>query len=112
MVRVLSARFSLELTTLFPFRQFFSLLLDRCPSDCTSASTLRLKAFSASLNKGPAIYAFTYISYINIVAKELSTKRLYCLKLHLLILSLAANWYEMQHLFSTRDEFGHNVNGW
>ncbi len=31
MVRVLSARFSLELTTLFPFRQSFSLLLDRCP---------------------------------------------------------------------------------
>ena len=32
MVRVLSARFSLELTTQFPFRQCFSPLLDRCPS--------------------------------------------------------------------------------
>ncbi len=31
MVRVLSARFSLELTTQFPFRQCFSPLLDRCP---------------------------------------------------------------------------------
>src|SRR2546421_10102603 len=31
MGRVLSARFSLELVTLFPFRQSFSLLLDRCP---------------------------------------------------------------------------------
>src|SRR2546421_6088280 len=31
MVRVLSARFSLELTTLFPFRQSVALLLDRCP---------------------------------------------------------------------------------
>ncbi len=31
MGRVLSARFSLELTTFFPLRQSFSLLLDRCP---------------------------------------------------------------------------------
>ncbi len=33
MAHVLSARFSLELTTLFPFRQFLSPLLDRCPYD-------------------------------------------------------------------------------
>ncbi len=32
MVRFLSARFSPELTTLFPLRQPYSLLLDRCPS--------------------------------------------------------------------------------
>ena len=39
MGRVLSARFSLELTTLFPFRQFFSLLLDRCPSTTSLVSS-------------------------------------------------------------------------
>jgi hypothetical protein len=40
MVRVLSTHFSLELTTLFLFRQFFSLLLDRCPSVTIARLTL------------------------------------------------------------------------
>ncbi len=40
MVRILSARFSLELTTLFPLRQPYSLLLDRCPSSEHPASSI------------------------------------------------------------------------
>jgi len=39
MAHVLSARFSLELTTLFPFRQFLSPLLDRCPRGGTSCTS-------------------------------------------------------------------------